>query len=273
MDYLLIGHICCDITPGGMRLGGTVSFSGLVARKLGWNPAIITSAASDILSLLTPLSGIPVWMCESRHTTTFENLTFDGQRHQILHHHASPLNPDQLTGRGHPEIVHFAPIANEIPIDLLSYFPDSLRCATPQGWLRKWDHEGRVSIRHWDEAEKALAQLDAVVLSIEDLNWDEELAEHYAAMTPLFIVTRGRAGCTLYHEGKAENIPTHVVVEVDSTGAGDIFATAFFSEFYKLKNPYAAVKFALFLATESVQYSGMVKEESLIKAREVLDGS
>ena len=35
VDYLIIGHITLDLTPDGPRLGGTVTYSALMAQALG----------------------------------------------------------------------------------------------------------------------------------------------------------------------------------------------------------------------------------------------
>jgi hypothetical protein len=47
LDYLVIGHVTCDLTPTGTQVGGTVSFSGRTAQVLGCHAAVLTSAAPD----------------------------------------------------------------------------------------------------------------------------------------------------------------------------------------------------------------------------------
>ena len=43
VDYLIIGHITRDLTPDGPHLGGTVTYSALMAQALGLRVGIVTS--------------------------------------------------------------------------------------------------------------------------------------------------------------------------------------------------------------------------------------
>jgi sugar/nucleoside kinase (ribokinase family) len=47
------------------------------------------------------------------------------------------------------------------------------------------------------------------------------------------------------------------MVELDPTGAGDIFATAFFTRLYTTRDPWEAGRFATHLAAYSVQRRGL----------------
>ncbi len=44
VDYLVVGHVAADVTPTGVQLGGTVSYSALTARALGLRVGIVTSS-------------------------------------------------------------------------------------------------------------------------------------------------------------------------------------------------------------------------------------
>ena len=57
IDYLLIGHVTADLQADQtISLGGTASFSGLTAARLGHRVGLVTSCASDLQ--LDPLVGI-----------------------------------------------------------------------------------------------------------------------------------------------------------------------------------------------------------------------
>jgi len=43
VDYLVIGHIACDLTPAGPRLGGTAAYAALTARALGLRVGVVTA--------------------------------------------------------------------------------------------------------------------------------------------------------------------------------------------------------------------------------------
>ena len=58
IDYLLIGHLTVDLTPNGMRIGGSVTYSALLAQALGLRVGVITSWGSEIP--LGPLKSVPM---------------------------------------------------------------------------------------------------------------------------------------------------------------------------------------------------------------------
>lgn len=274
MRYLLIGHVSKDLTPEGPHLGGTVSFAGPIAQAAGWETAILTAASIEMTELLLPLRSFKLEVIASPETTTFRNDYRSEGRQQYLFHHGEILRSAHLPDRfKHPDIVHFAPVAGEIEPGMIDLFPDSLRCATLQGWLRAWGDEGLVRYQRWEKSAEILPELDASVLSIEDLGNDEEEIGYYASLSPLLVVTRGREGCSLFVDGRSLELPTHHIDEVDPTGAGDIFATAFFTDYHHHRDPVLAAKFALYLATESCQYSGLPRQESINKAKEAVYGS
>jgi len=89
-------------------------------------------------------------------------------------------------------IIHLGPLANEMGSILPKGFSPALLGITPQGWMRQWDAEGRVSPSAWSNAEAALRQADAVVMSREDVGGDDELIEHMAHETRVLAVTEAR---------------------------------------------------------------------------------
>ena len=50
IDYLMVGHVAHDLTPGGWRLGGTTAYSALAARALGMRVGILT-ACEDCMEM------------------------------------------------------------------------------------------------------------------------------------------------------------------------------------------------------------------------------
>lgn len=255
VDYLVIGHASCDVTPAGTRLGGTVAFSALTARALGVRVGILTSAGADVS--LAGLDGIPTISIPSEHSTTFENIYSAEGRIQILHHYASPIDfnyvPDVWRRTG---IIHIGPIANEVSPILPKGFSPDLLGLTPQGWMRGWDETGRVHPVQWDD-EFALEAAGAVVISLEDVGGDMEQVEHLALHTRILAVTEGASGCVLYWNGDRRRINAPRFPEVDATGAGDIFAAAFFIRLFTTRDPWEAARFATLLASHSVTRAGL----------------
>ncbi len=267
LDYLLIGHVSKDITPGGPRLGGTVSFSGLMAAALGHRTAILTSGPDDMAPLLEPLKALQISRVPSEEATTFENIYTPAGRVQTLLGRAATLSPGHLPpGWERAAIVHLAPVADEVDPALIQHFTGALVGVTPQGWMRRWDEAGHVLYREWPDADLVLRVADAVVLSIEDVQHDEALAARYGQIARVLVVTRNAHGSTLYVQGKGQHIPAPRVTELDPTGAGDIFAAAFFSRLKATGDPLRAARFATCLASDSVTRAG---QESLPSAETI----
>ena len=252
IDYLLIGHIASDLLPdGSSTLGGTVSYASLTARALNMLPGILTSYAQD--APVEALDSIPMAGIESDRTTTFENTYTTEGRSQKLHAVADKLHPYMLPEVWrNPAVVHFAPLIDEIDLDLLRIFPESLICLTPQGWLRGVKDNREVFPTDWLEARYVLGQASAAVLSIEDLGRNEKLVEMYAEACKIFVVTEGENGCRLYDYGRLKQIPAPQNAVVDTTGAGDIFAAAFFTSLFRTEDPEKSARIAVKLATASV---------------------
>jgi len=256
VDYLAIGHIAADITPAGVLLGGTVSYSALTARALGLRVGIVTASGEG--APLSVLNGIPIVNVPSEYSTTFENIKTENGRRQILHHQASPILLDHIpqVWRSAP-IIHLAPIARELDLSLAEKLSGSLLGITPQGWMRVWDENGEVSASAWENSDQSLRYAGAVVLSVEDINRDLELIEEMAHQTRILCLTEGEAGAVLYWNGDRRRFRPPVMDEVDATGAGDIFAAAFFVRLYHTRDPWEAARFATQLAARSVTRIGL----------------
>jgi sugar/nucleoside kinase (ribokinase family) len=256
VDYLAVGHIAADITPAGVLLGGTVSYSALTARALGLRVGIVTSSGAD--APLQALDGIPIVNVPAEHSTTFENIKTENGRRQILHHQAAPILLDHIpqAWRNAP-IIHLAPIAREVGASLAENLSGSLIGVTPQGWMRAWDENGRVESTVWVNSDQILGHAGAVVLSVEDVNRNLELVEEMSHQTRILCLTEGEAGAVLHWNGDRRRFRPPVMDEVDGTGAGDIFAAAFFVRLYHTRDPWEAARFATQLAARSVTRIGL----------------
>jgi sugar/nucleoside kinase (ribokinase family) len=70
-------------------------------------------------------------------------------------------------------------------------------------------------------------------------------------------VTESSAGVRLFWNGDVRRFRAPLVAAIDSTGAGDIFATAFFFRLYTTRDPWEAARFATQLASISVTRPGL----------------
>ena len=256
VDYLVIGHLTCDQTPQGLRIGGTAAYSSLTAHALGLRVGVITSRGNEIPHGLPADIQIINYPVET--STTFENIYTPNGRVQFVRAVASPLEYHLIpeAWRQTP-IIHLGPVAQEVEQSMVRYFPDSLIGLTPQGWMREWDAQGRVHRSEWPEASFTLEHAGATVLSLEDVNFEEERIEEMAAHCRILVITEGAQGSRVYWHGDVRRFRAPVVEEVEATGAGDIYAAAFFSRLYTTRDPWESARFATLLASRSVTRSGL----------------
>lgn len=256
IDYLMIGHITLDLTPEGSSLGGTSTFSSLMARALGLRVGLVTSWGKEIP--LGPLSDIPIINLPSEHSTTFENIATPEGRLQTIYHVAQTIDlnliPEQWLNA---PIVHLGPVAQEVEPTLVRHFSNSLIGITPQGWLRTWDEKGRVMPTEWPEGTYVLSNSGAAVISIEDLGYDEARIEDMISASRVLAVTEHSEGVRLFWNGDVRRFRPPILTEIDATGAGDIFAAAFFFRLYTTRDPWEAARFATQLAAISVTRQGL----------------
>lgn len=198
-DYLLLGHFTRDVLPDGNFIpGGTSLYAALTAHRLGKSVAVVSASAKLPSDWPT---GIEVVFHPAPTPLTFENrYTMDG-RQQMLHAVAGPIAMADIphTWCDAP-IVHLGPMLQELPEDLIFAFPNALLGVTPQGWMRAWDSQipTPVQYRPWLPVPELLSRIDVLVVSIEDVQGDEDLVAHYAHTCKLVALTRGSRGSTLF---------------------------------------------------------------------------
>lgn len=260
LRYLVVGHVTRDREPGGgFAPGGTVAYAGLTAQALGCEVYVVTSAGPD-LDLEAALPGIRLHRIPAEATTTFENrYTEDGGRLQFISALAAPIGPQDVPADWWraADIVHLGPVARECDPAIARLPLQGFLGLTPQGWMRRWDADGRVERVDWEEAQRLLPVADAVVLSEEDVGGEERWVADWARQTGLLALTRSAAGCTVYVDGVATGVPGWPTREVDPTGAGDIFAAVFFVELQRGRSPHQAARLANCVAARSVTRRGL----------------
>jgi 1D-myo-inositol 3-kinase len=230
IDYLLLGHVTVDrLDEKRVAMGGTATYAALTARNMGARVAVHTSAAYEP-GLIDTLNGVLVARIPAEYTSCFVNDYSSGKRRQTIESVADKLTYEQIL----PEwrrapIVHLGPLCQEIDTAIIDRFPRSLVGVTPQGWMRQWDQTGLVSPIDLPDADRVLRKADVVVISEDDVA-DQSVIKSWAARAKMLVVTLGERGCDVYRQGGAEAFHSAAfksAVEVDPTGAGDVFAGAF----------------------------------------------
>jgi sugar/nucleoside kinase (ribokinase family) len=269
IDYLVIGHITRDLAENGPFMGGTASYSALTAKALGLRVGVVTSWGEELS--LDPMADITIINNPVEESTTFENIYTDKGRFQIIHSIAHPLDINSVPSAWlNTPIVHLGPIAKEVSTSLTNFFHQSLVGLTPQGWLRTWDDHGRIIPTHWEAASQTLGEAGATIISLEDIAGDENIIEEMAALCQVFVVTEGLFGSRVYWHGDVRRFTAPSVTEVDATGAGDIYAAAFFTRYHKTRDPWESARFANQLAAKSVTRSGLASVPTRIEVKNAM---
>ncbi len=283
LQFLTLGHVTRDLHPdGSFSLGGTVTFAALTAYRLGLAAGIVTCASPDLMQELSrTLPDIALAIHLTAETTTFINQYTHGFRTQYLQARANTLETTDVpvTWRDTP-IVLIGPLAQEIPLELVALFrrrSGAIIAATPQGWLRRWDADGRVWPTQWQVAEQILPLLDVLILSHDDLlpfaNGNRQEADailyEWSMRVPLLVATDGRHGATIFQHGIIQHFPAYTAQEIDPTGAGDVFAAAFLTALYRHGDVEQAVDFANCVASFSVEQEGVqgIPTMEMVKAK------
>ncbi|MEA3327159.1 MAG: PfkB family carbohydrate kinase [Chloroflexota bacterium] len=251
LDYLVFGHLTSDLTETGSRLGGTAAFSGLTANALGLKSGIITSFGKELD--ISPIKGLWFKNKISKKTTTFKNISNGSERSQYLYSVAKKIiKEDVPTLIQPPKIIHLGPVANEVDPEIMTCFPNSLKCLTAQGWFRGIGKQKQVIFQEWQHFDQYLEKADIVVISLDDVQKDEDKIAIMAGLIPVFVVTENNKGARVYWHNDVRFFSAPEVKYLDDTGAGDVFATAFFYRYLFTKNPWEACRFAVLLASWSV---------------------
>lgn len=259
-DIVTIGHFAIDNihlpnrTKPFSILGGSVTYVSLVAKRLNANVSIISNVGEDFPEAFfwwlreEGINLSNVNKIAKKKTTNFE-LFYDEDFNRTLRlKNKSPtLVESDFPSSLRATAIHFAPIANEISLKLISKMRNrsQLLSLDPQGLLRRFDKTGKANLRPlFDYA--PLSLIDVYKSTLEEIktltkNSDLNLAINYLHNLGIriVIVTLGAKGAILSENRKLHQIPTcSSRVLVDPTGAGDAFMGGFLTEYLNNKDAF-----------------------------------
>jgi len=257
-QYIAIGHITHDLVGNGITPGGPALYAACTSRNLGLATGMLTSFSQPLLQP-SLLHDIQIHAKPAKHTTTFVNLYNErGERRQIIESVAEPLSPDMLPPNWqHVPIVNICPVANEYTADMVRLFAHALIGVCPQGWMRRWNQKGQVFRKAWENFQDVLPEVDVVFFSEEDVDNPPQVVQTYLKYTKMVVVTQGKRGATAYTSQRSYQAPAFPANEVDPTGAGDVFATAFLIKYFETRDIPAALRFANCVASFVVEKEGI----------------
>lgn len=242
---LIVGHLTLDLFADGeapaQLPGGAVAYAARTAAAFGERAAILTAGGPD--ANLDALTSHDVELVTVATTLTFEFSSVNRQRRlRLVRRPARPLHADDLPARWRqPRLLILAPLLSD-DIDLASF--DAIpardgRALLAQGLQRSVDASS--AVLHASRPSAALLEHcspgTSVFLSEDEIpGWSSRDLDTVTGGGARFVVTRGADGADVYAASRA---PLHVdacdATPVDTTGAGDVFATAFMLALHDLE--------------------------------------
>lgn len=257
IQYLCVGHCCHDKVENDYILGGCASYASLVVHQLGLKTGVLTSVGDDFrFKHVFKEKGIEFCNKEAAATTVFENINVNHKRVQYIHAVANKLTAADVPAEWvQVPVVHIGLIADEADKSLLKVFSDSIVGVTIQGWLRQWDEAGVVTSKSIDWS--LLADADVVIMSDADIQGFEESLPLIASHAKVVILTKGADGADVYYNHQILHFPAFKVIEVDATGAGDVFTATFLVKYAQTQDIVLATGFAHSAASFIVEGIGL----------------
>src|SRR5665647_1225786 len=257
-DIAVVGHLAIDtiILPSRTKpfvvLGGATAYTSFAAKHLDATASVISKVGGNFPDAYfwwlgqegIDLSGVA--KSASEPTTCFQ-LSYSedlSERTLKLKSKGPALSPDDVPKDFRAKAIHIAPIANEIPYELVECLKDrgDVLSLDPQGLLRDFDEAGNVSetagvdnrifslINIYKSSQNEIYALTGET----DLKHAIKAIHHVGVET--VIVTMGAKGSVLSVEGAQYNIECYPPqVLVDPTGAGDVFIGSFLTEYLRQK--------------------------------------
>jgi len=265
---LVVGHATLDHVGGRLLPGGSAYYGAHALAALGAEVRVLTAAGADLpadvfrFPAAAPAGSIDAIILPSQATTTFEN-QYDpaGRRTQRVHAAARPLRPEDLPeGWREADLLLLASVLGELDP---AAFAGAVRARATglciQGLVREVLPDGSVAPRRLEPTPEALGAIGVAVLGEDEAAGQPGLPEALAAAVPLVAFTRGPRGCDLLRAGeRTRHVGVHRTVEVDPTGAGDVFAAALLLALSRGDDPVEAAR--LGAAAASIVVEGRAGE-------------
>jgi len=273
-DFVVVGHVVRDMVPEGWRLGGTATFAAVQAERLGLSVGVVTRVGVG-LDLPAALPNVTLACTPSEESTSFQNAYGKGGRQQRVIGRAGPLSAADVPGEWlSAPIALLGAVCGEVPAGMSGEFTSPLLGVSAQGWLRRVDEGGRVQSQAW-EGESFWRGADVLFVSDEDVGPNSDQVDRWTRDVPIVAMTGNRRGARVYDEGRWRSIAAFPAEEVDPTGAGDVFATAFLVELHMTNDVAKASRFASAAAACAIEATGIdaIATRTVIEERMDADAS
>jgi len=256
-EFLSVGQVTHDLVNGTIRLGGAALYSAQTAARLGKRTAVLTSYGKDYVGDEV-FNGIAREVVPASDTSTFRNLYEKEGRVQFLYNQAGLLETRNLPPAWRmTEVIYLCPVLHEVSMETGWGDEGSMIGVAPQGWLRKWDADGRIEARKWTGFERLLQRANLLIVSEKDIEGIEELLHDFRSCTSMVIVTHAEKGAVVYTRGRTIAVGAYPAKERDPTGAGDCFGAAFLIRYRETGDLMEAARFASCVGSFVVEQDGI----------------
>ena len=270
IDILTIGNLTEDINIISNKvyksIGGTSFYAYKVAEKLGYDLRIITEISENlnVSKKIDPKKIIPQ---KTELHTIFENTYSDGKRSQKVLNSSGKIlskNISKELEKIDPKIVFYCPILNELDSSFFNLFNKSIKICNLQGFMRKKFNQRILSKKNLPNINFDI--FDAVILSEMDTHFKNALK--ISSSSKIVCYTMGKKGVKIIINNEIIFFKTLNVIDVDETGAGDVWGTSFIIFYYLMKKD---IKESAVLSNISASLSVTgISEEKIPKYNEIL---
>lgn len=251
--FLAVGNITKDelILKSGkfISFGGT-SYSAIAATRLGYKAHILCRSNHEIDPWVKRLNeeGIHVEVQPDKHLTFFINDYSFGERQQLLLEHTRKI---VYKSSEKMDIIHFNPMFGEINLESIKKARKNCEILSldVQGLVRTTKNK-KVIGKFWSKREEFLKHIDFLKVGKNEINLVSrkksyrEICEELSSMgAKVVALTLGEKGSIVFKEDYYE-IPAYKTEEIDPTGAGDVYATAFAIRYFETKDALNSGLFA-----------------------------
>ena len=264
--FLSIGNIdkAINKTHAGQEItfgGGT--YNGITAIELGWDATILTRGNEELRDWIIELEDrdIRILLQEDEATLSVFNDHTSGEMVQTLLKKTGKIvfNLDENF-----DIIHLNPLYKEVDVDLINKARKKCKLLSldVQGIVREEKQNGIVGWKFLENREEWFKNLDILKVGEAEVEFvskeidPKKICEDLKSFGPKIIVlTFGRKGSVILGK-EFYNIPALAVKEIDPTGAGDVYSTAFAIKYFETKDTREAGFFGAATASFVVEDFG-----------------
>lgn len=284
---LSLGNITKDInvTKNGERTGfGGIIYSAITANKLKWNSTILSRGNKDFDSEIAKLEkiGIRVFLQKDNSSLSMVNDYTGGIRRQKVLAKTELLEFDLKEDF---DVVHANPLFHEVTQKTLD--DAKKRCEMllldVQGLIRQ-EKNGVVYGEFLNQRESWFENVDILKVGRGEMkfvskeNDYKKVCEDLQSLGPKIVLLTLRKEGSVILANEFYQIPSFQVKEIDSTGAGDVYAASFLIRYFETGNVPESGFFATAAASfcaegfgpNNIQSKEKVEERCKILRQEVI---